>query len=77
MATNSGSLNFTCAPFDPVERSVTKRFEDGKVYFCGENSEFSYSYSEGEGNVEKNRLFLWQAVTDRSAWLPTFSFEAR
>lgn len=62
-ATNGGTLDFTCTPYDPVTKAAAANFEDGHVYSCGENSFFSFSYSEKDG-ANKGKLFLWQGVTN-------------
>lgn len=58
LATNGGTLDFQCVPYDPVTKTGTQAFESGKVYFCGENSFFSFSY-----DVASTELFLWQDIS--------------
>lgn len=60
LATNGGTLDFECSAYDPVVGHGTENFEAGKVYSCGENSFFSFSYSPDQNN----ELFLWQDVSD-------------
>lgn len=65
LATNGGTLDFQCIPYDPVTKGATQAFEDGKVYFCGENTFFSFSFTAGNGADKKNELFLWQEVSEK------------
>ncbi|KAK0639979.1 Major allergen Alt a 1 [Lasiodiplodia hormozganensis] len=66
LATNGGTLDFQCIPYDPVTKGATQAFEDGKVYFCGENTFFSFSFTAGNGADKKNELFLWQEVSENN-----------
>ncbi|CZT20982.1 uncharacterized protein RCC_06843 [Ramularia collo-cygni] len=61
-ATNGGTLDFTCVPYDPVTKAAAANFEDGHVYTCGANSLFSFSYSEKD-DANKGKLFLWQGAS--------------
>lgn len=63
-ATNGGTLDFPCIAYNPVTKKAAATYDQGHVYFCGENSLFSFSYSEKEEDVNKGKLFLWQEVTD-------------
>lgn len=65
LATTGGTLDFECIPYDPVTKGATQAFESGKVYFCGENTFFSFSYTVGNGADKKNELFLWQEVSEK------------
>ncbi|KAL1620270.1 hypothetical protein SLS56_009704 [Neofusicoccum ribis] len=62
LATTGGTLDFECVPYDPVTKGATEAFESGKVYFCGENSFFSFSYTDGNDVDQTNELFLWQEI---------------
>lgn len=58
-ATNTGTLNFLCIPYDPAIQGATEAFESGRVYACGSNSFFSFSFEP-----DTSDLFLWQDVTE-------------
>ncbi|KAJ4387262.1 hypothetical protein N0V93_007851 [Gnomoniopsis smithogilvyi] len=58
LATNGGTLDFECSPYDPVTNTATQAFESDNVYSCGKNSLFSFSY-----DVSSTELFLWQEIT--------------
>jgi hypothetical protein len=64
VATNGGTLDFTCIPYDPATGGAAANFEDGHVYDCGQNSAFSFSYSEEIGDPQKGKLFLWQGTNE-------------
>ncbi|KAJ4405303.1 hypothetical protein N0V82_010337 [Gnomoniopsis sp. IMI 355080] len=57
-ATNGGTLDFECVPYDTVTKAATQEFKSGSVYFCGENSLFSFIY-----DVPSTVLYLWQEIT--------------
>lgn len=57
LATNGGTLNFQCVPYDPVTKTGTQKFESGHVYYCGQNSQFSFSY-----DTSTTDLYLWQDI---------------
>lgn len=59
LATNGGTLDFECSPYDPATNAATDAFESGHVYSCGLNSQFSFSY-----DVETTELVLWQDVSE-------------
>ncbi|KAF7194501.1 Major allergen Alt a 1 [Pseudocercospora fuligena] len=63
LATNGGTLDFECVPYDPVTKGATENFEGGHVYPCGENSFFSFSYVP-KHDTQTNELFLWQDVSE-------------
>jgi hypothetical protein len=53
IATNGGSLDFTCTPSDPAGTAVTT-VQDSTYYSCGLNSAFSFSYhQESSGLILK------------------------
>ncbi|CAN8105267.1 unnamed protein product [Discula destructiva] len=57
LATNGGTLDFTCVAYDPKKKAATYEFKSGHVYSCGENSFFSFEY-----DVDNKELYLWQQV---------------
>lgn len=63
-ATNGGSLNFQCGPYDPALGYDTDSFESGKLYDCGKNSLFSFRYHTAQDETEPEELFLWQNVSE-------------
>jgi hypothetical protein len=63
LATNGGTLDFNCIPYDQATGTSTTNFEDGKVYPCGNNTLFGFSYSEKSADPNKGKLFLWQGAT--------------
>lgn len=56
-ATNGGTLNFRCGPYDPATDANAAQFEDKKVYFCAKDSSFSFSFENAI-----NKLYLWQTI---------------
>ncbi|KAH7060674.1 hypothetical protein B0J12DRAFT_593593 [Macrophomina phaseolina] len=66
LATNGGTLDFTCVPYDPVTGCATEHFESGQVYSCGENSFFSFSYTDGNDIDQTNELVLWQDIAENN-----------
>jgi hypothetical protein len=56
-ATNGETLNFACSPYDTVTGKATTAFEDKKVYFCGKDSSFSFSFTS-----TTSQLYLWQTI---------------
>ena len=63
LATNGGTLDFECVPYDPVKGGATDCFEPDHVYACGENSLFSFNYIP-KHDTQTNELFLWQNVSE-------------
>ncbi|KAK4609339.1 Major allergen Alt a 1 [Fulvia fulva] len=63
LATNGGTLDFECSPYDPVTDAATERFEPDHVYFCGKNSVFSFNYIPAH-DTQTNELFLWQHISE-------------
>lgn len=63
LATNGGTLDFECSPYDPVTGGATENFEADHVYSCGENSLFSFNYIP-KHDTQTNELFLWQNVSE-------------
>lgn len=57
-ATNGGTLDFQCVPYDEVTQAATQEFKSGSVYYCGENSLFSFVY-----DVPSTVLYLWQEIS--------------
>ncbi|KAF4308917.1 putative major allergen alt protein [Botryosphaeria dothidea] len=66
LATTGGTLDFECVPYDPVTKGATENFESGHVYSCGENSFFSFSYTDGNDIDQTNELFLWQDISENN-----------
>jgi hypothetical protein len=64
---NGGTLDFTCSAFDPALGHVTESFQSGKVYSCGKDSSFSFSYTPN-GNEKEDDLILWQNVNGTETW---------
>lgn len=56
-ATNGGTLNTACAPYDPATAATAAVFEDKKVYFCSKDSSFSFSFA-----TTTSQLYLWQTI---------------
>lgn len=65
LATTGGTLDFECVPYYPVTKGATENFESGHVYSCGENSFFSFSYTDGNDVDQTNELFLWQDISEK------------
>lgn len=63
-ATNEGTLDFQCSPYDPSTNAAATSFTTGQIYSCGEHSFFSFSYVDGKGQSRKTNLYLWQDVSD-------------
>ncbi|KAI5356795.1 Putative alternaria alternata allergen 1 [Septoria linicola] len=63
LATNGGTLDFECVPYDPVTNGATENFQGDHVYSCGENTFFSFNYIP-KHDTQTNELYLWQNVSD-------------
>lgn len=70
LATNGGTLNFTCTPHDASGNAVAA-FEEKKFFSCGTNSFFSFSFQS-----DRSGLLLKQDVSDRYACGSLMSVQA-
>merc|ERR1711881_172515 len=60
LATNEGTLNFTCTPYDKTTNTkVTGNIEDSTLYSCGENSFIDFAFQS-----DRNGLLLKQNMSD-------------
>lgn len=64
---DGGSLDFTCVAYDSAKGQPTELFESGKVYPCGLNSSFSFSYTPNAGEIVDD-LYLWQEISGIETW---------
>jgi hypothetical protein len=73
LATNGGTLNFTCAPYDKSTNApVTTEIKDSTLYSCGENSFIDFAWQ-----ADRDGLLLKQSVSDNvklvgTATLPSY-----
>lgn len=67
LATNGGTLNFTCTPYDKTtNQAVTTNIVDSTLYSCGENSFIDFAWQS-----DRNGLLLKQDVSDTIKYIGT------
>lgn len=67
-STNSEVPDTTCTAYDSSLGQATGNFEIGRVYLCGENSPFSFSYTPNS-DPNMDELVLWQEIDDLEKWV--------
>lgn len=64
---DGGALDFTCNAYDPTLGHATESFEIGKIYPCGKDSSFLFSYTP-DGDEKVDDLVLWRRVSATETW---------
>lgn len=67
ISADGGSLDIACNAYDPALGHATESFESGKIYPCGKDSTFLFSYTPN-GDETVDNLVLWQRVSDTEMW---------
>lgn len=68
LATNGGTLNFTCTPYDIASNTaVTTNIQDSTLYSCGENSFIDFAWQS-----DRNGLLLKQGSLIGTTTLPNY-----
>lgn len=75
LATNGGTLDFQCIPYNPATDAVTTNFVPGQVYFCGKDSSLSFSYTPKHDDQKQNELWLWQTITQEQVYAGHVDFD--
>jgi hypothetical protein len=60
LATNGGTLNFTCTPHDDAGNTINDNFTEKVLYNCGPNSGISFALQTDGGN----RLLMTWKISD-------------
>ena len=67
LATNGGTLNFTCTPYDKSTNApISGNVEDSMLYSCGENSFIDFAWQS-----DRSGLLLKQSVSNTIKYVGT------
>ncbi|KAF2215178.1 hypothetical protein CERZMDRAFT_82230 [Cercospora zeae-maydis SCOH1-5] len=75
LATNGGTLDFQCIPYDSATNAATTNFVVGRPYYCSKDSSLSFSYSPRHDNQKQNELWLWHTITEGQVFAGHVDFD--